>query len=159
MIAMQLDFYKYGGEAKIMDKALGSVVVSCEGSLKENTSMFSPTFTVKTRAEFKSVSKPTYLIVSDFGKNYFVRDIVPNTDGTCSVICEEDVLTTFKGQLKEIEMVIERSSGDNINDYLLDPSMPVDVRPHTKIVPFENGSGFDSTLHFILHCAGPSGSE
>lgn len=159
MIAMTLEFYKYSGEARIMEKSLGNSVVVCEGSLKENTSMYSPTFTVKTRDEFKSRSKPTYLVVSDFGKNYFVRDIIPNTDGTCSVICEEDVLTTFKEQIKDIEMVIERSSGDDINSYLSDTSMPVDVRPHTKIVPFTGGTGFDDTLHFIIHCAGPSGTD
>lgn len=159
---MTLKFYKYSGDPKRMGKEIGDAVIELQGKLKEDTSMFSPTFIVNTNAKFKDTNKPNYLFTVDFNKYYFVRDVQPNTDGTCSVICEEDVMMTFKDQLKDVSFVIERISGNNVNPYLQDTSMPVDVRPHQKIYEFD-GNGFSNLdsapAHFILHCAGGPGTS
>lgn len=157
---MTLKFYKYSGDPRVMGKQIGDAVLTLTGKHKENTSMFLPTFIVNTNSMFKDVNKPNYLYADDFGKYYFVRDIQANTDGTCDITCEEDVLTTFKEQLKEIKFIIERSNGASVNDNISDTSIPMEVVPHVRVLPFKGENvGFSNELSFILHCAGPSGTE
>ena len=159
MIAMQLKFYLYTGDSKKMGKSLGREVFNCSGKLKEGCSIFNPTFVVKTNSNFLTKDKVNYITDDTFNRNYFIRDMVTNTDGTTSVICVEDVLTSFGDKLNNIKVIAERYEAAN-SPYLPDNMVPMNVNPNTSVYEFASDAseGFsNSDIYFIVQCAGPDG--
>lgn len=83
--------------------------------LKEQTSIERPSFIL-------AEPMPSYNYVQAFGNYYFVTDIINLDANRCEIICDLDVLATYKSQITGYTAFVERaaSSYDSfINDTLL----------------------------------------
>lgn len=89
--------------------------------LKDATSVYNPTFVLRT-------SDPhtfNYAYCPDFGKYYFVRDWVSDHD-MWNCICEEDVLATFRSQIRSSSQYVLRAASA-YDEYIIDTAYPCDV--------------------------------
>ena len=83
--------------------------------LKENTSLYNPTFILS--ADF-----PSYTYASWRGLYYYVTDIVSTANGLCEVSCELDPMGSAAGDILSMTAFVNRSDSD-YDIWLNDPEM------------------------------------
>ena len=87
--------------------------------LKDNTSVHDPVLEIATN-DFGY----EYVYISDFGKYYFVRDVVSKAYGLCDYHLTEDVLATYKTPIGQTQAhILYSSSGGDIS--IIDPRIAV----------------------------------
>ena len=91
-------------ERKVYDKA----------NLKENTSVFEPTFIIRT-----TILNFNYVYCEDWGKYYFVTNITKTMGGLIEISCREDVLSTYSSDLKKRSGYVVRQEFQN-SKYIID---------------------------------------
>lgn len=119
------------------------------GSLKGQSSILSPVFTIKDDLS-ESDMKANYCYIPDFGRYYFITDITNVRTGLWQFSCSVDVLETYKAEILENTGIISRQ--ENVwNMYLNDSEFRIYQNPNviTKTFP----SGF-STQSFVLAVSG-----
>lgn len=92
--------------------------------LKDNCSILNPVFDCQGVPD--SVN---YIYVADFGRYYFVSDVVHVTKDRIEIHCSVDVLATYKSQIGSYTAFIERAA----SSYDLDVSDPM-IHSTTEIV-------------------------
>ena len=84
-----------------------------QAKLKEPTSELNPVF------ELQGVTSAKYVYCSDFGRYYYVTDVVHVTKDIIQISCAIDVLASHKGAIGAVNAFVEYSSSD-YNEYLTD---------------------------------------
>lgn len=82
-----------------------AVTLSCE--LKDATSIFKPTFIVA--ANGSSILNKNYAYLSEFGRYYFIREIVSDHN-LWNITCEVDVMASFKSDVGNGSHYVLRSA-------------------------------------------------
>ena len=118
------------------------------GVLKNETSIIDPI--IEIEIGLSNVINCNYITISDFGRSYFVNDILSIRNGLVEFHCHCDVLSTYKDQIRS-NYAIVRKQENNWNLYLNDGSFKVYQNPIvlTKAFP----SGF-TVQEFVLAIAG-----
>lgn len=130
-----------------MDKNV-STIASYTGTLREGTSIIDPV--IKIECNLSNVKKCNYLTVTEFGRSYFVKDIVSVNNKIVEFHCHVDALSSFSSEIRRNNAIIKRQ--ENLwNLYLNDGSLKIYQNP--TIVTKEFPSGF-SDMRFILGVAG-----
>ena len=83
-------------------------------NLKENTSVFEPTFIIRT-----TILNFNYVYCDDWGKYYFVTNIKKAMGGLIEISCREDVLATYSKELKKRSGYVVRQEFQN-SKYIID---------------------------------------
>lgn len=129
-----LTFSKRENSTKVPSSAQISGGRELSVLLKDATSVYNPTFVLRT-------SDPhtfNYAYCPDFGKYYFIRDWVSDHD-LWNCICEEDVLATFRSQIRSSSQYVLRASArwnDNIVDNLYPTNVNITYQMSDLIYPF-----------------------
>ena len=76
-----------------------SLRAAISATLKQPCSVETPTFILNSNLVS---SADNYLYCSDFGRYYYITDIVPMTGGQQSVTCSVDPLMSYAEQIKNI---------------------------------------------------------
>lgn len=130
-----------------MDKDL-TTIASYNGTLREGTSIVDPV--IKIECNLSNVKRCNYLTIGEFGRSYFVKDIVSITDKIVEFHCHVDVLTTYSSEIRRNNAIVKRQ--ENLwNLYLNDGSLKIYQNP--QVITKEFPSGF-SDMRFILGVAG-----
>lgn len=143
---MNIILYKNSSEKNKINKEL-TEVANLGGTLRENTSIMNPVIRIAR-------SSPTgfnYMYIPAFNRYYFVDDVVVNRTGLITVSASIDVLMSYKTQILNQKVIIEKST-NNYDNYLPDENLKVNVKTTTNIVNFPNG--FLNSGEFILITAG-----
>lgn len=118
--------------------------------LKENTSIFRPTFTLQTSAD---LSKYNYIdATNDLGRKYFIKDVRSIGYQRYEVDAETDVMFTWKSEILSNTAVIRRQQ-NKYNLYLDDPDFHVYnyEKIQTLQFPVSNDTNrFRKELQYIL---------
>lgn len=117
--------------------------------LKENTSILKPTLILL------SVVDPTgynYMYISEFGRYYFIDDIVSVNNNVWEISGHVDVLETYATAIKANSAVIKRQR-NKFNLYLDDPEFHVLNKQRVQTFRFPE-NGFDKNLSYILVVSG-----
>ena len=133
-----------------LDKELVTIA-TLSGTLKEPTSFIDPVVIVEATQE--QMKDCNYLRINQFGRYYFVNNIVVLRTGLYQIQAHVDVLYTYKTQIRKNYAIIHRSQ----NDYELnldDGSIKVNNNPTIQTKSFTNG--FTTSLEFLLAVAGGS---
>lgn len=126
-------------------------LVSLSGTLINDTNVVNPSILLKCSAE--DIAKANYMKVDNFGRDYFINDIMALTEGTCVVTAHVDVLSTYKNQIRANTGVIARQE-NKWNLYIDDDLFKVDSRTIIQTKQFSGGGSFTVHPHIALVLVG-----
>lgn len=118
--------------------------------LKAGTSVLTPTIILcDTGVNLKGYN---YMYIADFGRYYFIDDIVTKNNDVWEVSGHVDVLETYKDQILANTAVIKRQE-KQYNLYLDDPEFHTYNYEQIQTLKFP-ANAFDKTLSYVLVCNG-----
>ena len=118
--------------------------------LKADTSILKPTILLNdTGVNLKGYN---YMYIADFGRYYFIDDIVAKNNDIWEISGHVDVLETYKAQLLSNQCVVSRQQ-NRYNTYLNDPEWKVYANENVVAYKFAT-TPFNKTLKFVLAVAG-----
>ena len=113
--------------------------------LKEDTSVLRPVIEVVSSS---NLSGYNYMYISDFGRYYFIDDIVSLNDGRWEISAHVDVLETYKSAILANSAVIKRQESQ-YNLYLDDPDFLTYNYERIQTIKFPANT-FTKTLNYVL---------
>ena len=119
-------------------------VLSVTGTLKANCSIIDPVILIEMGSVPANVN---YMTISEFGRSYFVRDMISVRNGLWEIHAHVDALSSFAGQIAGCTGIVRRQEND-WNLYLNDGVFRTYVQP--MIVSRSFPSGFNSAATYIL---------
>lgn len=134
-------------EKNRVDKEITDII-TLSGTLKNDTSIINPVFTIQ--GDLMALSVCNYFTVETFGRSYFITDIISVRNGMVELHGHCDVLSSFKNQIRENQAIISKQE-EKWNLYLNDGSFKLYQNPLVLTRPFP--SGFN-TQQFVLAVAG-----
>ena len=117
--------------------------------LKADTSILKPTLVLQAASNLSGFN---YVYIQDFGRYYFIDDIVSKNNVIWEVSGHVDVLETYKQGILSNTAVLKRQQ-NKYNTYLNDERWPVYTYDDVITFKFTN-SGFKKTLEYLLIVAG-----
>lgn len=118
------------------------------GTLREETSVISPVVLM----ELENPSGYNYAYIPEFGRYYFIRDMVSVRNGLWRVSMQVDVLESFNNYIRELDVILSDSENMGAENYLSGNVWKTKVKEKTDIINFP--SGLSETGYFILITAG-----
>lgn len=140
-----------------------SVPVDITAKLKDNCSVMQPIFLLT--ASVVDIVNYNYCYVSDWGRYYFIRNVITMPGGRIELRCAEDVLTSNADAIKDIVGTVGRQQSASMRDkWLQDPKMIKSSKIYTHNLhfsqnPFTYGDGaLGDQVHYILSVVGGNGT-
>lgn len=144
---MTLTLYVNTSENNCLDKSItsrGTYVFS----FKDESSVFNPQVLI---ASATSLADVNYAYITEFGRFYYVTEIVVVRADLYLLKLHTDVLMTWKSQIRNCTAVLKRQESV-YNLYLDDPEFKVYNNERIEIRNFSDG--FTKALQYILTVAG-----
>lgn len=151
---MSINLYSTTSESHVVDKKLSSKKTYSSYSFKDETSMINPVVLLNISG-VTGISGCNYMYISDFGRYYFVTDIIVVHKNLVEIHGHVDVLYTYRSEIRNMKAVVIRSE-DFYNSYITD-NVPTyaDQLVVTKKFP----TAFDtSNASFVVITAGGGSS-
>lgn len=142
-----ISFYVNNSEKNKVDKSLNHIA-TVSGVLKETTSIIDPVIVIE--GDLSSYTNCNYMIISTFGRSYFVNNIRSVSNGLIEISAHVDVISTYKDSIRSNRAIIKRQQ-NSWNLYLNDGSLKVYQNPDVIVRAFP--SGF-TKQEFVLAVAG-----
>lgn len=133
-------------------------------TIKDNCSIMQPVFVLTASAV--DIISYNYLHVPDWGRYYFIKNIVTMPGTRIELICKEDVLTSNADAIKNIVGTVGRQQSERMRDkWLQDPKMLQSSKIYTENLHFSenpfiygDGTAVDPQIHYILSVVGGNGT-
>ena len=123
--------------------------VTLEGVLRDGSSIISPVITFQSAA----VMRYNFAYIPEWQRYYFIRNVEVVRNGLYKVEFETDVLMSFKNDIANFQVVIDKQTEDhNGDEYIDDGSLVVDNLMFNRVYNFSNG--FNNYPEYILITAG-----
>lgn len=135
---MQIQLYKTLDTPIKANKTLVPLA-TLNGTPTTAFSIDAPSFVVSYTSVIPYVN---YAYIPDFGKYYFVRPPVLNTDGTAILTMDIDVLKTYYSSIMNCDAVVIRSQSQGLNN-VPDKQLPIDPNA-VDIVSVMGSKGFNN---------------
>lgn len=137
---MQITTYRNASEEHVLDKQLTVVNSNISAMFKDDTNMVNPTIIISSL-----ISKNfNYVYISDTDRYYYVTDMTYSQQRTL-VTLAVDVLMSFNSDIKDLEVIANRSSS-YYNTYQKDDSIPFENRNIISTQPFASGFVGDTLI-------------
>ena len=134
-------------EKNKLSKSLSNMNVF-SGTLKDETSITTPVITM-------AIENPTgfnYAYIPEFGRYYFIRDMVSIRTGLWRISMQVDVLQSFKNEIRRCSVILSDTENTGKDKYLSGNVWKTKVKELTDIKSFP--SGLSENGYFILITAG-----
>lgn len=118
------------------------------GSLKDETSVTNPVVMM----ELENPTGFNYAYIPEFGRYYFIDDMVSVRTGLWKISMKVDVLESFKNNIRGIPVILSDSTETGKEFYLSGKVWKSTVKELTDIINFP--SGLSDNGYFILITAG-----
>lgn len=133
---MEITLYINNSERQAISKNLSSGIVFT-GSLRNESSVINPVVLI----EATNLSSCNYAYIPEFGRYYFITDIVSVRTDLWRISMHVDVLMSFKNQILNLNVTVEDAS---IGDYDSPTYMNGDVwkttvKNKTDVISFPSG--------------------
>lgn len=105
----------------------------------ENCSVLNPVWLLEYNSDYKDA---THVSCSEFGRTYYIKDLVMGTGNKCYVYGTVDVLATYSGAIMGCPVCVTRSESAGVN-WVVDSAYPINPNKKTVIgdkylsTPFE----------------------
>lgn len=116
---MTIKLYKCLDRKNKLNKTLQNEKI-ITGSLKNKVSVINPTIILKRETNF-NFSDYNYCYIEEFNRYYFIQNININNLSLFEIELKEDVLMSFKSDIKK--MTVQINESDRPNDNFLDCKM------------------------------------
>lgn len=138
---MIIKLYKTLSEDNKLDKELTLVrEININLLIRSNVTSF--TFSLAS-----DITGANYMYIPDWGKYFFLKSPTVERNGYISYNAVEDVLMTYKEQIRQESGIILRQENEG-NLYITDSTFPVENRNKTFFKKFQNG--FEETISYYL---------
>lgn len=118
-------------------------------TLRSKTSISDPTIVLEYNG---NLSGYNYCYIHDFGRYYYITDIVSVRYNLWMIKCHVDVLMSFRQSILSSVAIVEESSETGASNYLSNDVWRTLSKDTTSIIPFSNG--LNSSGEYILVTAG-----
>ena len=142
---MNVTFYSFTKrENSTAQPGSGVTSKTYDCKLKENTSIISPTIEIVKEAaqNYTDLLKYNYAYISDFGRYYFVRDVISITNVLIDFVMEVDAMASFKTDIGNANEYVLRAASQydgDITDNLYPTKGIIHRYANTSTgVPFDN---------------------
>lgn len=115
-------------------------------ALKENTSVLKPVIIIRSSDNIFSYN---YMYIQEFGRYYFIDDIISVNNNLWEIHAHVDVLETYASAILSNSAVIRRQA-NQYNLYLDDPEFKTYNTETIQTLKFKGGSGFSKNLKYVL---------
>lgn len=139
---MTVSLYINYSEPNRLNKSLSSVG-GFSGILRGESSVINPSILV----EAGNIATANYMHIPEFGRYYYITDIVSVRDGLWLVSGHVDVLMTYSAAIRACPALVSRQEND-YDLYLTDDKFIIDTRREYSIIAFPGRapSGGDSLV-------------
>lgn len=134
-------------EKNKLGKSLSNLNVF-SGSLKDETSVTNPVVMM----ELENPTGFNYAYIPEFGRYYFIDDMVSVRTGLWKISMKVDVLESFKNSIRGISVILSDSTSIGKEEYLPGKVWKTKVKELTDIINFP--LGLSDNGYFILITSG-----
>lgn len=146
---MTIKLYKNLSENNVLNKNIDQLGNNLTGTLREDCSVIDPVFRIAGFTGF-NLKQANYAYISEFGRYYYINNIVCLTNNLYELHLHVDVLKTYASQIRKCNAVISRQ--EHTRDlYLNDGVFKTRAFPQLEVIQF--GGGF-TDYNYIFTCAG-----
>lgn len=144
---MNIALYKNLSEKNKIGKTLSGGIFYT-GDMRAAASVTSPQITIECA---DTLSDYNYAYIQDFGRYYFITDIVASRTGLWRFDLAVDVLESYKDAIKNLPLILSDSQVKGANNYLSGSQWVSKVKDKTDILTFPTSISGGS---FVLITAG-----
>lgn len=144
---MVIDLSVINDEKNKLDKTINERQ-RFEGTLRAETSIINPVVLI----EAENLSGYNYMRIPQFGRFYYITDIVCVRSGLWRVSGHVDVLMSYREAIEDIPIIVSDSETTKANNYLNGDVWRTLVKTKTDIVNFSNG--LNNSGEYILITSG-----
>lgn len=146
---MTIELYVNTSEPTVVDKTI-VLADTLSGFLRDNSSVTSPVI----RIEHASPVSCNYAFIPEFGRYYYVDDIVSLRINLWELHLRVDVLMSFKTDIRNSQVIVEETSSESAGGsmYLNNDAFVAQVKHKTDVIQFPQG--FSDSPYYILITAG-----
>lgn len=119
------------------------------GELRNQTSVLNPSIRIESA---DNISTYNYAYISEFGRYYYITDIVSVRTNCWVVSLRCDVLMSYKDEIQGLNVILDNTQETGLSNYLSSPNWVNLVKTKTDIKVFP--SGLSEQGEFILVTAG-----
>ena len=119
------------------------------GELRNQTSVLNPSIRIESA---DNISTYNYAYISEFGRYYYITDIVSVRTNCWVVSLRCDVLMSYKDEIQSLNVILDNTQETGLSNYLASPNWVNLVKTKTDIKVFP--SGLSEQGEFILITAG-----
>ena len=119
------------------------------GELRNQTSVLNPSIRIESA---DNISTYNYAYISEFGRYYYITDIVSVRTNCWTVSLRCDVLMSYKDEIQGLNVILNNTQETGLSNYLASPNWVNLVKTKTYIKVFP--SGLSEQGEFILITAG-----
>lgn len=119
------------------------------GELRNQTSVLNPSIRIESA---DNISTYNYAHISEFGRYYYITDIVSVRTNCWVVSLRCDVLMSYKDEIQGLNVILDNTQETGLSNYLSSPNWVSLVKTKTDIKAFP--SGLSEQGEFILITAG-----
>lgn len=119
------------------------------GELRNQTSVLNPSIRIESA---DNISSYNYAYISEFGRYYYITDIVSVRTNCWIVSLRCDVLMSYKDEIQGLNVILNNTQETGLSNYLASPNWVNLVKTKTDIKVFP--SGLSEQGEFILITAG-----
>ena len=130
-----------------LDKTLTDIV-TLTGTLKDKCSIIDPIIIIETT--HANITSANYMTIAEFGRKYFINEIVCLRTGLYEISAHVDVLGTYAADIRKNRAIISRNEHQydlKLNDGIFK------TQQNPRIAQFPFPSGF-TNWNFVIGIAG-----
>lgn len=122
------------------------------GTLREGSSLIDPTILIEANAPGFHANKVNYFYIPEFGRYYFITNIISTNHTLWEIHCHVDVLMSYADEIKQQTAIVARQESQ-YNLMLDDGFFMAYQNPRIQTKRFSNPTPFE-TQEFVLVVAG-----
>lgn len=145
--------YRNESPTNYVNKSLAQIY-EFVGTLRSGSSILNPIITFEANAPGFQANQTNYLYVPDFGRYYYITDIISVHYTLWEIHCHVDVLMSYAEQIKEQQAIVARQEF-KYNLMLDDGFFMCYQNPKIQTKLFSNATPFEHQ-EFVLVVAGSS---
>lgn len=119
------------------------------GELRNQTSVLNPSIRIESA---DNIAGYNYCYISEFGRYYYITDIVSASTKCWVVSLRCDVLMSYRDEIQGLNVILNNTQETGLSNYLASPNWVSLVKTKTDIKTFP--SGLSEQGEFILITAG-----
>lgn len=133
---MQITLYNNNSERQAIAKSLTNGY-PLTGSLRNESSVINPIILV----EMSNPSSYNYAYIPDFGRYYFITDMISVRTNLWRISMSVDVLMSFKNQILNLDVIVSDLSigEESASTYIEGEQWKATVKTKTDVINFPNG--------------------